>query len=138
MGDSYVMLSGLAWHKEKANIQNEPYRSVIPGIGYHYKFSTTSCTVLIVNDSNGNVMPSVTLGKTLPIIDHLNIGLELGITSRVVFEASDSYRMVLPLAIPKIEILFDPLILNMSYIPRIRSGYINLNETVYINGGIKF
>ena len=141
MGDSYVMLSGVAWHKEKANVQGEPYRSFIPGLGYHYKFRSFSCTAIIVNDSNGNVMPSVTIGKTLPIINHLSIGLELGLTSRVVLSDQDtsySYRKMLPLALPKIEFLFDRLILNMAYIPHISSSYININEAVYINGGIKF
>ena len=127
-----LLLSGLALHSNKTNFENRKYDVVIEGAGYQYR---TECgnfdcsgTILAINDSNSHFMPIVSLGATYDVFWNIGIGAELGVASKQFMNE----RRTIPIAMPKAEIVFEYVIVNISYF------HLPSTEDAYANFGIKF
>jgi len=134
--ENYLMLSGLAYHNKKENSVGRKYDVFIEGAGYQYRYNTGdmgySGTILFINDSNANFQPIVSIGAAYNVFHNINIGLELGATSRM--RPKSMTRSYYPFILPKIEADFDLLILNVTYIPELEYS----PSVVYANVGVKF
>jgi len=145
IADSYIFFPvGFAWHEKKENVNGRPYDTVIEGTGYQYRIKdggfNYSGTVMILLDSNSNFMSLATLGISYNALYNINIGLEGGIASRVghimnykTMELIRYNRRTVGSILPKIEIDFNEVMINIGYIPKVR----NISQVVYINFGIK-
>lgn len=146
--DNYVLISGLAYHVDKQNIVGEDYEYFIPGAGIQHRreceLLECSASAMIVRDSNGEAMYSGTLGIGY-LLGRVNLGLEFGLASRVVYlvtySASNTTitkdRHIIGLAMPKAEIHFDGWMLNVGWIPPVETSSISITQTWYVNFGIK-
>ena len=131
--DHYAILSGFAWHGREENLDGREYDVFIEGVGYQYRMENVQYTALFINDSNGNFMPSLTFGYTYPFFEHLALGLDVGFAYR-----SFHYEYsLIPVILPKVEVNFDWIIMNIGYIPRIETDNIDITQTVYVNFGFK-
>ena len=134
--DSYLMLSGLAYHNKSENSLERKYDVFIEGAGYQYRHNCfnleCSYTALLINDSNSNFQPIASFGLSYNVAYNVNIGMEVGATSRV-RPLSDT-RAYYPLVLPKIELDFDWLMVNVTYIPELEYS----PEVVYANVGLRF
>ena len=135
--DHYLILSGLAWHSEDKNFHGREYDTFIEGIGYQYTSEGHSYTVMALNDSNSNFMPSITYGHSWQTIEHISVGLDIGVGYRTLLTEDDSYQSVIPIVIPKIVLDIDQLIMNIGLIPPIKTDTLNVTGAVYINFGLK-
>ncbi len=148
LAEKRVILSGFAYHGEKENKVGRPYDYIIEGIGFQYRIPHDSfeysATALVISDSNSNVMYTGTLGAVYNMFYNVNIGVEVGIGSRMIYAVDDSghkldYRVrnFIPVALPKLEVDFGRIMVNISYIPAISMGSIGVPEVLYVNFGIK-
>ncbi len=131
--DNYLILSGIAWH-ERDRTDGTKYEIAIEGIGYQYRYDDWSYTALVVSDSNNNVMPSATVGWSKNVFWNVNLGAEAGIGSR----SFKRGRRVIPIVLPKMEIDFRYVMINITYIPRFETDSIHIPNVIYSNIGIKF
>lgn len=131
--DSYLILSGLAWHERERSDGTE-YEVIIEGIGYQYRDGDWSGTVLAISDSNNNFMPSATVGWSKNVLWNINLGTEVGIGYREFIRG----RRAIPIVLPKMELDFRYVMINVTYIPRIETDSIHIPQAVYSNIGIKF
>ena len=142
---SYIMLSGIAVHGDSNNkATGRKYDTVIEGVGYQYRQDFWSATVMAIMDSNSNFQPSFTLGGSYPIVSWLRIGAELGFASRVVYGmdihgewAGTQERQPVLIALPKLEIDLDRVMVNLTYMPQIDTSGLYVSSFLYINLGIK-
>ena len=145
MAESYLLLSGLAFHGEKESVTGREYDTFIEGAGYQYitpcEMLECSATVLMIIDSNSNFMPSTTLGIAYNVAYNVSLGVEVGFASRIVYvvdmngvyEAKEQ-RKIIGVGLPKMMIDFDRVMLNIGYVPPV-SQYIT--EVIYLTVGIK-
>jgi len=145
IADSYIFLPiGFAWHDPNENVNGRKYDTVIEGTGYQYRYVDDkinySGTVMAIMDSNSKFMPSATVGISYNALYNINIGLEVGIASRIghvmnyeTMELIRYHRRTIGFVMPKAEIDFGKIMVNIAYIPRFR----NVPQAVYINFGIK-
>ena len=133
--ENFLLLSGLVLHSDKSNAEGRKYNTVIEGVGYQYRDNGNSVTVLWFNDSNGNLMPTITAGKSWFLNKYIGVGIEGGVGSKV-FEKK---RLTIPLLAPKVELfLRGKYMINIAYFPRINHGGIDIPNVVYTNLGIIF
>jgi len=134
--ENYLMLSGIAYHNKKENSVGRKYDVVIEGIGYQYRHDCMalecSYTALLINDSNSNPQPIVSFGLAYNVAYNINVGIEAGATNRK--RPKSETRAYYPLLLPKVEVDFDWLMLNVTYIPELEYS----PSVVYANVGIKF
>jgi len=127
-----LMLSGLALHSKKTNYDNRKYDVLIEGAGYQYrtKCGNFECsgTIMAIADSNSKFMPIASLGATYNAFWNVNIGAEFGVASK----AFMNKRHIIPIVLPKAEIVFEYVIVNISYL------HLRSTEVAYANFGIKF
>ena len=134
--DHLLLLSGIAYHGTKENSVGREYDVLIEGAGYQYRTDCMalecSYTALAIFDSNSNFQPIASFGLSYNAFWNVNIGAEAGITSRV--RPKSETRKTYPLLLPKLEIDFDWLIVNVTYIPELEYS----PEVVYANVGFRF
>ncbi len=134
----YVLISGFAWHEESKNVKGREFDKVIEGIGYHHKFKYVSASTLLYNDSNSNPNISATLGATYELFNGVSVGAEAGVAYQtVIYKIGDNKKEFNPVAFPKIEILYDRLMMNLIYVPEINYNGLNTPSVVYVNFGIR-
>ncbi len=133
LADNYLILSGLAWHgRDKTD--GTKYDVLIEGAGYQYRDGNWSGTLLAINDSNSNFMPSATIGWSGNVLWNINLGAEAGIGYRKYLRG----RRITPILLPKMEVDFGWAMLNCTYIPKIETESIHIPQALYTNVGIKF
>jgi len=136
--EHYLVLSGAAWHEEKESTEGRTYDTFIEGIGYQYRFPDetleVSYTFLAINDSNGNFQASATLGVDYNVFWNVNLGGEAGLMSRQYLKG----RKFKPVGVPKAEIDFGRVMLNVVYMPGAKTANWKVTQAVYVNVGIKF
>ena len=100
-------------------------------------------TALVIADSNSNLMYTGTFGVSYNVVKYINIGADVGIGSRKIYAVDDrghklDYRVrkVIPVGMPKIEIDFNTIIINVAYVPKIES--LGIPEVLYLTFGVKF
>lgn len=132
IADDYVIVSGLAYHGTKINSIGREYDVLIEGIGYQHRHDCfafeCSYTGLIINDSNSHFMPIVSLGATYNVFWNIGIGAEFGVASKQFMNE----RRTIPIALPKAEIVFEYVIVNISYF------HLPSTEVAYANFGLRF
>ncbi len=131
--DNYLILSGVAWH-ERDRYDGTKYEVIIEGIGYQYRDGDWSYTALAISDSNNNFMPSATVGWSKNVLWNINLGAEAGIGYRSFMRG----RRVIPIVLPKMEIDFKYVMINITYIPKVETETFYIPKVVYSNIGIKF
>ena len=149
MGDVIILIGGYAWHEDKVNIANEEYESFIPSIGiqYKYNYKNLNCytTAIVIDDSNANAMPSVTFGIGKNVLSNLELGVDVGVSSRVVYVNYGSgndmilstSRQIVPIILPRAIVSIDMININIGYIPPINGSSIKVTQAIYVNFGIK-
>ena len=103
-----------------------------------------SATIMVVNDSNANLMYSGTLGVGYKLFDRVNTGIEFGMASRVVYGMNlnnewtgTSERHPIGFFMPKVEVNFDWWMFNIGWIPPVNTSGLIITQAVYLNFGIK-
>ena len=127
--DHCLVISGLAWHGREENLEGREYDVLIAGAGYQYRKDWWSVTGLGINDSNGEFMASATFGMAYSLGYNVSLGAEAGIASRV----SGAERYLIPILLPKLEIAYEALVFNASFIPKIKTDNIDIPMAVYVN-----
>lgn len=132
------MLSGFAWHSEKTNAAGREYDVVIEGIGYQYRKNGNSVSVILLNDSNSELMPIMTVGASYEVVKNISIGIEGGVTSKKVYNGYRIERCIFPIIFPKIEATNSRYMISVAYLPNVSNDHISMPHLVYVNFGIKF
>ena len=148
LAEHYVVLGGAVWHKEKTNRVGDQYETVIETVGYQYRDTSENLSwgvsAIGMSDSNNNPQYSTTISGAYKVLPKIYLGLEVGMASRVVQVidldkqlVTSEYRTLIPVALPKLEIDLDRVIINMIYIPEVDLGDIRVTEAAYINFSLR-
>ncbi len=131
--DNLFILGGFAWH-ERDRSDGTKYEVIIESVGYQYRYEDWSYTALVISDSNNNIMPLATVGWSKNILWNINLGAEAGVGYRDFLRG----KRVIPIILPKMEIDFKYVMINITYIPRVETESIHIPQAVYSNIGIRF
>ncbi len=143
---NYIVLSGYAYHFEKENIVGREYDSLIEGIGFQHRrpcgYFECSGTIMLLSDSNSKLMYTGTLGMSYNLFFNVNAGAEVGLGSKMVYgtsgdEVTSYSRHPIGVFMPKLELDFNRIIMNVGFIPGFKSHGVNIDQAIYINFGIK-